>query len=152
MEPGSFGRRLRNNSNMDQADVGSIQSQATVLVTSQQEEDRRYQVVGKPLTIGSSVRCHIRLPAAPGVFPEPARLWWRDGRLMLHHLAPSQVTIVSGRHIIWTTLEDGDEAAIGPYLLRIALQKEENQPGEGTEPAENRRPAAYAELPLIRAS
>ena len=79
-------------------------------------------------------------------------MWWRDGRLMLHHLAPSQVTIVSGRHIIWTTLEDGDEAAIGPYLLRIALQREEYQQGGGIGLAENRSPDAYSGSPLIRAS
>lgn len=152
VEPRSLGRRLRNNSNMGQADFGSIQFQATVLVTSVLEEDRRYQVVGEPATIGSGARCDIRLPDAPGVFTEHARLWWRDGRLMLHHLAPGQVTIVSGRHIIWTTLEDGDEAAIGPYLLRIALQREEYQQGVGMGMAENRQPDAYSELPLIRAS
>ena len=139
VEPRSLGRRLGNNTNLDQADVGSFPSQATVLVTSVLEEDRRYQVVEEPATIGSGARCEIRLPAAPGVFPEHARLWWRDGRLMLHHLAPGQVTIVSGRHIIWTTLEDGDEAAIGPYLLRIALQREEFQQGAGMGMAENRQ-------------
>jgi hypothetical protein len=152
MEPRSLGRRLRNNSNMDQADVGSIQSQATVLVTSALDEDRRYQVIGEPATIGSSARCDIRLPVAPGVFPEHARLWWRDGRLMLHHLAPSQVTVVSGKHIIWTTLEDGDEAAIGPYLLRIALQREEYQQGGDLGLAGNRRPDVYSGSPLIRTS
>ena len=91
------------------------------------DEDRSYQVNGEPVTIGSGPRCDIKLLAAPGVLPEHARMWWRDGRLMLHHLAPSQVTIVSGKHILWTALNDGDEAAIGPYLLRIALQREEYQ-------------------------
>lgn len=152
VEPGSLGSRLGNNSNQDYADAGSSQSQATVLVTSALDEDRSYQVVGEPATIGSGPRCDIRLPAAPGVFPEHARLWWRDGRLMLHHLAPGQVTIVSGRHIIWTTLGDGDEAAIGPYLLHIALQREEYQPGGGVGLIEKGQHDAYSGGPLIRVS
>ncbi len=152
LEPRPLGRRLRNNSNLGHDDADSFDSQATVLVTSNLEEDRSYQVIGEPVTIGYSARCDIKLPAAPGVFAEHARMWWRDGRLMLHHLAPSQVTIVSGRHIIWTTLEDGDEAAIGPYLLRIALQREEFQQVGGLGLAGTQRPDAYAGIPLIRAS
>ena len=151
-QPASSRRRLRNNSQADNADVGGFASQATVLVTSQQAKDRRYEVVDKPVTIGSGAHCDIRLPAAPGVFPEHARLWWRDGRLMLHHLAPSQVTIVSGRHIIWTALQDGDEAAIGPYLLHIALQRDEFQPGAGLGPAKNSPQDVYAGISLFRSS
>ena len=152
MEPRSSGGRLSNHSDQDHADAGSFPSQATVLVTSALDEDRSYRVVGEPATIGSGARCDIRLPAAPGVFTVHARMWWRDGRLMLHHLAPGQVTIVSRKHIIWTTLEDGDEAAIGPYLLRIALQGEEIQPAVGIGLAESRRQDAYSGSPLIRAS
>ncbi len=51
---------------------------------------------------------------------EHARLWWRDGQRMLHHLAPDHATIISGKQIIWTSLEDGDEPSFGPYSLRIS--------------------------------
>lgn len=127
----SLDSRAKSNSKLYDAEVDNFGAQATVLVTSAREEDCSYRIVGQPMTIGTGPLCDIRLPDAPGVFPLHARMWWRDGRLMLHHLAPSQVTIVSGRHIIWTSLENGDEAAIGPYLLRIAFQREEYQQEEG---------------------
>ena len=153
MELETLDNGLSNNANPDhvpdQADEGAIHSQATILVTSVLDEDRSYQVNGEPVTIGSGKDCDIKLAAAPGVYQEHARMWWRDGRLMLHHLAPNQVTVVSGRHIIWTTLRDGDEAAIGPYLLRIALQREEYQQ-QDTVLADEQQDDAYSKLPLIR--
>ena len=137
-------------SGLDDADADSLGSQASVLVTSGLDEDRKYQEVEKPVTIGSGEHCDFRLQAGPGVFAEHARLWWRDSRLMLHNLAPGHATVVSGRDIMWTCLEDGDEAAIGPYLLRIALQREEYQQEDGIGLAENRWQHEYSENPLIR--
>ncbi len=155
MELETLDNGLSNNANPDHAPdlahEGAIRSQATVLVTSLLDEDRSYQVNGEPVTIGSGPHCDIKLLAAPGVLPEHARMWWRDGRLMLHHLAPSQVTIVSGKHILWTALNDGDEAAIGPYLLRIALQREEYQQGDGKAPADEKQHDAYSGIALLRA-
>jgi predicted component of type VI protein secretion system len=90
----------------------------------------------KPVTIGTSENCDIRLPAAAGIAEEHARLWWRDGRLMLHHIAPNLVTLVGSREILWTSLEDGDEAAIGPYTLRISVGRQEIQTKEEAAPVE----------------
>ena len=139
-------------SGLDDAEGDSLGCQATVLVTSGLDEERSYQVVGKPVTIGSGKHCDIRLQAAAGVSAVHARMWWRDGRLMLHHLAPGLATVVSERHVIWTSLEDGDEAAIGPYLLRIALQREEGQQEGDTDLAENGWQNDYSAIPLIRAN
>ncbi len=99
--------------------TSQVSAEATILITSGLDQGRSFQVGGQPVTIGSGESCGIRLPAAPGFAAEHARLWWRDGQRMLHHLAPDQTTIVAGREIIWTSLQDGDEASIGPYLLRI---------------------------------
>ena len=90
------------------------------MITSGVDQDLSFQVGGQPVTIGWGENCAIRLPAAPGFAAEHARLWWRDGQRMLHHLAPGQETIVAGKQIIWTSLQDGDEASIGPYSMRIS--------------------------------
>ena len=49
---------------------------------------------------------------------------------MLHHIAPELVTLVGSREILWTSMEDGDEAAIGPYTLRISVGRQEIQTQE----------------------
>jgi len=104
--------------------------EAAVLITSDLDEGRLFRVSEKPATIGTGENCDIRLPAAAGVAEEHARLWWRDGRLMLHHIAPDLVTLVGSKKILWTSLEDGDEAAIGPYTLRIGVGHRETQTKE----------------------
>jgi hypothetical protein len=45
-------------------------------------------------------------------------MWWRDGRLMLHHIAPGHVTTLAGQSVVWAAVEDGDEVSVGPYVLR----------------------------------
>ena len=62
---------------------------------------------------------------------------------MLHHIAPDLGTYVGSRKIIWTSLEDGDEAAIGPYTLRIGLGRREIQTKEETAP-EATAPVEYS--------
>ncbi len=99
--------------------TNQVSAEATILITSGLDQGRSFQVGGEPVTIGSGENCGIRLPAAPGFAAEHARLWWRDGQRMLHHLAPDEATVVAGKQIIWTSLQNGDEASIGPYSLRI---------------------------------
>ncbi len=110
--------------------------EAAVLITSELYEGRLFRVSEKPATIGTGEDCDIRLPAAAGVAEEHARLWWRDGRLMLHHIAPELVTLVGSRKILWTSMEDGDEVAIGPYTLRISVGRQEIQTNEEAAPSE----------------
>ena len=110
--------------------------EAAVLVTSDLDEGRLFRVSEKPVTIGTGDNCDIKLPEAAGIAEEHARLWWRDGRLMLHHIAPDLVTFVGSSKIIWTTLEDGDEAAIGPYILRIRMGAQETPTRKETAPVE----------------
>jgi uncharacterized protein YegL len=93
-------------------------SKAIVVVTGGPSEDLRFELGERPVTIGSGSRCVIRLPAAPGLAEQHARMWWRDGRLMLHHLASGHVTTLAGRTVVWAAVEDGDEVSVGPYVLR----------------------------------
>jgi len=98
-------------------------SKATVVVTSGPSEDLRFELGEEPVTIGSGNRCAIRLPAAPGLAEQHARMWWRDGRLMLHHIASGHLTTLAGRSIVWAAVEDGDEVSVGPYVLRCLTPK-----------------------------
>jgi VWFA-related protein len=76
------------------------------------------EVGAEPVTIGSSASCQVRLPPAADVAGEHARLWVRDGRPMLHHLARGHHTWIGERAIDWASLHDGDEVRIGPVSLR----------------------------------
>ena len=114
--------------------------EAAVRVTSGLNESRLFQMSEKPVTIGTAESCEIRLPATVGIAEEHARLWWRDGRLMLHHIAPHSVTFVGSKEVTWTSLGNGDEIAIGPYTLRIGVGRreilaQENQTKEAAVPA-----------------
>jgi hypothetical protein len=91
-----------------------------VLTVTGPEYIRSFQLGDQPGTLGAAPSSNIPLPAAPGVAQEHARFWWRDRKLMLHHLATGQETIVNGKHIVWTSIEDGDEFWIGPYLVQMS--------------------------------
>ncbi len=107
-----------------------IVENATVLITSGQFRGPSFQVGEQPLIIGSGDACDILLPDAEGVAEEHLRIWRRDGRLMLHHLAPGVETIVAGNAVDWASLGDGEEAWFGPFLLRfsIAAPQQEQDP------------------------
>jgi VWFA-related protein len=80
-------------------------------------------VVGDvPVAIGSGPECGLVLRAAIDVAPLHARVWTRDGRVMLHHLGNGHDTRVNGRTVEWAVLKDGDEIAIGPNRLRFAAK------------------------------
>jgi VWFA-related protein len=93
-------------------------SRAVVVVASGPTQSHRFELGERPVTIGSGRRCVIRLPAAPGLAEQHARMWWRDGRLMLHHIAPGHVTTLAGKSVVWAAVEDRDEVSVGPYVLR----------------------------------
>ncbi|MEZ4503849.1 MAG: VWA domain-containing protein [Dehalococcoidia bacterium] len=72
----------------------------------------------EPITIGSAPTCALRLSPAPGVAAEHARIWSRDGRPMLHHIAGDHETLINGARAEWASLQERDEVQIGPYVLR----------------------------------
>ncbi len=79
---------------------------------------RSFEVGEVPLTLGSRPSCAIRLPDEPGLAGEHVRVWARDGKVMLHHLARGATTSVRGTPITWASVTAGDEVAVGPYLIR----------------------------------
>ena len=100
-------------------------SKAFVVVASGPGQGSRFELGEQPVTIGSGNECVIRLPAAPGLAKQHVRMWWRDGRLMLHHIAPGHVTTLAGESIMWAAVEDGDEVGVGPYVLQCWSPQDE---------------------------
>jgi VWFA-related protein len=76
------------------------------------------EVDGGPITVGSAPACAVRLPATPGVAFEHARLWWRDGSPMVHALGRGNLTLLNGEPVEWSSLGDGDELTVGPFVLK----------------------------------
>lgn len=70
-----------------------------------------------PATIGTSEECTVTLEPLPGVASEHLRVWWRDGKHMLHHVGKGAATVVNGEPVEWASLRPGDTIGIGPYTL-----------------------------------
>lgn len=104
------------------------QPEAAIVIMSGPYHDRAYPVGPEPLTIGSSEECDIPLPPALGVAEEHARVWLRDGRIMIHHLAARHETRVGGKGVTWATLKTSDEIVIGPHVLRCVARERAPQP------------------------
>ncbi|MBT5774189.1 MAG: VWA domain-containing protein [Dehalococcoidia bacterium] len=87
-----------------------------------------------PITIGTAEDCRARVETCSGVAAQHARIWQRDGRPMLHHVAAGYQTQVNGGSIEWAALNHGDEIAIGPYRFRFVsqLQSEPATPREAS--------------------
>lgn len=82
-------------------------------------QDETLEIGDEPLVLGSDESCQIQVAQAPGVAAVHARLWVREGNLVLHHLAPGYESLVNGRSVTWVTLELNDKVEIGPYTLGI---------------------------------
>ncbi len=78
----------------------------------------RFTVGAAPVTVGWGGGCGIQLPAAPGFGKEHVRLWLADGRIILHHIWGQGATLVKGQTVLWASLQEGEEATIGPYQVR----------------------------------
>jgi predicted component of type VI protein secretion system len=97
-----------------------------------------FPVGASPVSIGSGYRCLIRLSEQVDdeerISAEHARVWIRDGHLMVHELRRLTATgSVGGR---WEFLEHGDDFTVGPYVVRFELD------GAPIAPAPERVPAA----------
>ncbi len=107
-------------------------SQARLLVVEGPDSwaGKSFDVGETPVTLGTRPGCAIRLPEAPGIAGEHARLWARDGKVMLHHLARGESRGISGRFVSWTSLAPGDELTVGPYVLRCVSALHANENGQ----------------------
>jgi len=84
---------------------------------------------GNPVSLGSGSRCRIRLEEivdGAEIPAEYARVWIRDGKLMVHELRRlTAIGSVGGR---WEILASGDMFSLGPYTFRFELSGEEAGP------------------------
>lgn len=89
-------------------------------------DGRTYVVGSTPTSIGSAVRCQIRLDeGADGaeIPPEYARVWVREGKLMVHELKRlTAFGAVGGR---WEILGPNDMFSVGPYTFQFELAEDE---------------------------
>jgi hypothetical protein len=69
-----------------------------------------------PLTLGSAPGCDLLLQGE-GVAPRHARIWYREGKFMIHNLSLTADTYIGGKKVDWAVLENGDEIEINSYRL-----------------------------------
>jgi hypothetical protein len=79
-----------------------------------------YLVGGKPVSIGSGARCAVRIKDL-SLSAEEARVWVRDGHLMLHKMTRLTVIAEDGMSGGWTILEPGDHLDIGEHRFEFRL-------------------------------
>jgi uncharacterized protein YegL len=91
-----------------------------------------FPVGDTPISIGTGHRCLVRLDDSEDgreIGVEHARIWIRDGQLVMHELRRlSDLGSTGGR---WEFLDPGDVFAIGPYTFRFELTA-----GDGEETGE----------------
>jgi hypothetical protein len=79
----------------------------------------------KPMSIGSGARCQVRLEASVDgaeIPSEYARVWVRDGRLMLHEVKHlTEYGAAGGR---WEILAPHEMFSVGPYTFQFELTKD----------------------------
>ncbi len=79
-----------------------------------------YVVGAKPVSIGSGARCAVRI-SDMALSAEEARIWVRDGHLMLHKMTRLNVIAEDGVSGGWTILEPGDHVDIGEHRFEFRL-------------------------------
>ena len=89
-----------------------------------------FPIGGSPVSIGSEHRCLIRLSERPDdeheIAPEHARVWIRDGQLMVHEVRRLTETGATGGG--WEILTPGEAFSVGPYTFLFALADEQGSP------------------------
>ena len=82
-----------------------------------------FDVSSEPLSIGSGLRCRIRVPEGSEgeerVGVEHTRVWVRDGRLMVHEVR--RLTSYGATGGTWQILTTGDAFTIGPTTIQFTL-------------------------------
>lgn len=77
-------------------------------------------VGGRPVSIGSGARCGVRIGDG-ALAAEEARIWVRDGHLMVHRITRLSVIAADGASGGWTILEPGDTLNIGEHRFEFRL-------------------------------
>ncbi|MEX1255005.1 MAG: VWA domain-containing protein [Dehalococcoidia bacterium] len=96
-----------------------------LIVVSGPLQGQSFSISDAPAAIGSGHRCVVRLPEEIGgeeTPPELARVWIREGHLMVHEVSRLTVTGSTGGN--WAILNAGDTFPIGPCTFRFELLAE----------------------------
>jgi hypothetical protein len=89
-------------------------------VTSGRASGLSLPISAAPLLVGSAPECDLRLPADEGVAARHARVWLRDGHLMVHRL--SEAGSLGGGE--WSSLAPDEELRLGDVVLAFAVTSE----------------------------
>lgn len=86
-----------------------------------------FEVGAKPISVGSGLRCRIQLPendagSEAEVAVEHARLWVREGHLMVHELR--RLTAFGAAGGRWSILGSGESFDVGHTTFRFDLDSE----------------------------
>jgi VWFA-related protein len=96
-----------------------------LIVVSGPLQGQSFPISDAPAAIGSGHRCIVRLPEEIGgeeTPPELARVWIREGHLMVHEV--SRLTVTGSTGGGWAILSAGDTFPIGPCTFRFELLAE----------------------------
>ena len=81
-----------------------------------------FVLTDRPISLGADPRCDVILEAqGEDVAPLHARIWYREGRFMIHQIADREKILVGARPLTWGILEDGDELRISHHRLTFEL-------------------------------
>jgi VWFA-related protein len=92
-----------------------------------------YEIGARPVSIGSSPRCALRLEAGPDTAPEEARVWVRNGRLVVHRVATLTAMALEGASGGWVILDPGEDIELGGVRFRFELLSD--APADAPSPA-----------------
>ncbi len=90
-----------------------------------------YVVGGKPVSIGSGIKCAVRI-ADTSLSAEEARIWVRKGALMVHKMTRLTVIASDGVSGGWTMLDPGEIFEIGEHRFEFRLLPEESPVEDAT--------------------
>jgi hypothetical protein len=95
---------------------------ARLVICSGPNVGSTFILTDRPISLGADPECDVILEGpADEIAPVQARIWYREGRYMIHKVADSAKVVVGGRPLIWAILEDGDELRIGGHQLTFEL-------------------------------
>jgi predicted component of type VI protein secretion system len=96
-------------------------------VTSGPRQGEAFAVGASPVSIGAGHRCRILLKDESGageIASEHARVWIREGHLMVHEVR--RLTDTGSIGGTWEILQPGDTFSIGPYTFQFVLGDEQS--------------------------
>ncbi len=107
---------VREMTSADEDASGDSEFEARLVMIEGASAEKAFALNGHPLTLGSDGESDVLIA---GAAPRQARLWYREGRFMVHNVAASPTTLINGRPIVWAVLKDGDVLTAGPCRLRF---------------------------------